>query len=90
MCECNVKSFHDLTMEFDPSITHRLDASAVPDEIYERSGVQLGGQRWHVAQRPIGGGESGAGGVGMIVYAIWNMADPARAAEARAALKGGA
>lgn len=69
--------------------TNRLDAAAVPNEIYERSHVALpknngpSSNHWHVAQRPISSGEE----IKLIVYAIWNMADPTRTAEARAALK---
>lgn len=71
------------------TISIRLDASAVPGEIYERSRVELGGKQWHVAQRPIGGGSDAeaSGPIEMIVYAIFNMADPARTAKAREALK---
>lgn len=64
----------------------------MPNEIYERSHVALPkndgttSNHWHVAQRPISSGSSGDE-IEMIVYAIWNQADPARTAEARAALK---
>lgn len=62
----------------------------MPHEIYERSHVALpknngpSSNLWHVAQRPISSGEEE---IELIVYAIWNMADPTRTAEARAALK---
>ncbi len=60
----------------------------MPGEIYERSGVEVGGKRWHVLQRPIVGGEGSSDDeIEMVVYAIWNMADSVHTAEARAALK---
>lgn len=73
-----------------PEYTIRLDAAAVPGEIFEKSRVELKGKAWHVAQRPIcGSDEAGAeasGPIEMVVYAIWGLADPARTAEARTAL----